>query len=134
MALDFFATYVTDEKKEIEGAKCELGNEAYLVVARADNRNYLEEVDRLLEANKDILSAKGPETDKKSEELMIEVMARTILLGWENFTWQGKKFPYNYANAVKALQVKDFRRKVSEFASNINNFRADAEEAATKNS
>lgn len=133
MSLDFFSTYVTDEKKEIEGAKCLLPNDAFLLIARANNRKYAEEVDRVFEENKEALSKGGPEADKKSEELLIGVMARTILLGWGGFTWKGKAFEYSEKNAIKALGSKDFRLKVSEFATNIDNYRFDAEEAAAKN-
>lgn len=133
MSLDFFSTYVTDEKKEIEGAKCPLPNEAFLLIARANNRKYAEELEQVFEANREALAKAGPAADKKSEELLIGVMARTILLGWGGFTWKGKVFEYNEKNAIKALGSKDFRLKVSEFATNIDNYRFDAEEAAAKN-
>ena len=121
--LDIFKEYATDEKLELGGVTKELG-EGKFTIGRARNDNYLKFYGDLQAANADKLRLGGEEAKKLSEELLLEVYAKTILLGWENVAFQGKKLPYSTENAIKLLRVKDFFAVVNTWAHDIANFKA----------
>lgn len=120
--LDIFAQYATDEAAENEGVWVPHGSAKFLI-ARAGNRKYVKKLSALVEKNQKLLDAKDDAADKLSDQLMIEVMAESILLGWENVGYKGETLPYSLENAKMLLGVKDFRREVSKMADDINNFK-----------
>lgn len=130
--MDIFAAYATDETKEQEGSWVEIGDSEFLV-ARSGNRKYSRMLGRLVEKNQKALDMRDEAADKLSDRLMVEVLAATILLGWENVSFQGKVLEYNKANAEKLLAIKDFRREIMKRADDFDAFKVVAEAENEKN-
>jgi hypothetical protein len=130
--LDIFEAYATDETAEVNGTWQQL-NGADFLVARAGNRNYAKKLTDLVERNQKALDRKDEAADKLSDQIMIDVLAETILLGWKNVSFKGKELPYSVANAKTLLAVKDFRREVLKMADDVAQFRAKLEEEQAKN-
>ena len=47
---------------------------------------------------------------------MQEAMAETILLGWENLSYQGELLPYSKENAMKLLAIRSFRDDITRLS------------------
>lgn len=127
--MDVFNTYATDEQAEIEGRWHKIGGKSRVLVARTGNANYVKEFRKLLERHEADLGTGSDEADKLSEEILVEVMAKTILLGWEGLEFQGQPVEYSVEMAKTLLRVKDFRKRVSAIADSLENFRIRTEEA-----
>lgn len=126
--LDIFAQYATDESLENNGTWFDIGAEGRVLVARAGNRKYSKMLSKEVERNRKVLDLNDDASDAKSDEIMIDVMAETILLGWEKLSFQKVECPYSIANAKKLLGLKDFRKLVAEKAGDTDAFRIKLEE------
>lgn len=133
MALDIFAQFATDESKEESGVWVEIGGDAELLIARAGNKKYNKMIAREYEKNKKALDLKGDAADALSEQIMIKVMASTILLGFKNIIWKGKEAQYSVALAEEMLKVKDFRKLVAGYSETQEQYKIEAEEEVAKN-
>jgi hypothetical protein len=129
---DVFAQYATDESAENEGVWILRGT-AQFRVARSGNRAYGKELTRVMEQNKTLLDMKDEAAEKLAEKLMVEVMARTILVDWKGVHFQKKPMDYSFENAVTLLSVKDFRRMINGLADDMSLFKAKLEEDQVKN-
>lgn len=123
MALDIFAQFATDETLEENGTWFQIGGGARVLVARSGNRKYGKMLTKEVERNKKALDLNDDAADKLSEEIMISVLAETILLGWEDISFKGEVLEYNIANAKKLLAVKDFRKAIAQFADDVSAFK-----------
>lgn len=123
MALDIFAQFATDETLEENGTWFPIGGGARVLVARSGNRKYAKLLTKEVERNKKALDLNDDAADKLSEEIMIGVIAETILLGWEDLSFKGEVLEYNVANAKKLLAVKDFRKAIAQFADDVSAFK-----------
>lgn len=123
MALDIFAQFATDETLEENGTWFPIGGGARVLVARSGNRKYAKLLTKAVERNKKALDLNDDAADKLSEEIMISVLAETILLGWEDISFKGEVLEYNVANAKKLLAVKDFRKAIAQFADDVSAFK-----------
>ena len=83
----------------------------------------------LYEQNQPILDLGGDVAEAKSDEIMIDVMANTILLGWENVGWDGQPVDYSVDAAKKMLALKDFRQLINGFSRQMEAFKAKQEKA-----
>ena len=129
--VDLFAAFNTDTKAEQEGMLTVLPNcgDTKFRVARAGNKSYNKLLSSLYKRNRVILDSKGDDAENKSNEIMTEVFAKTILLGWEGtITYQGKKEPYSYEMAKKLLAHKDFRQVVAQVSEDFANFKTEKDE------
>lgn len=125
--LDIFAEYATNDTLENEGTWMDLG-EAKLLIARAGNANYVRKLSKAVDRHKKQLDRKDDAADKLSDKIMIDVIAETILLGWEGVAYQGKPMTYSKDNARNLLAHKDFRRQVMELADDFDAFKLKQEE------
>lgn len=130
--LDIFAQYATNEIAENEGTWVEHGDAKFLV-ARAGNRQYVKMLSNLVDKNQKLLDKKDEAADNLSDKIMVDVLASTILMGWENVGFKGEQLEYSAENARKLLSIKDFRQEVLKWANDINNFKAQEEAEAVKN-
>jgi len=126
-ALDIFAQYATDEGLENNGTWFPIGKKSRLLIARAGNRAYGKELTRQVELNRVALDVGDDSADALSEQIMISVLAKTILLGWENISFKGETLSYSEENARVLLKVKDFRKQVVTFAENLQSFKVKEE-------
>lgn len=129
MSLDIFSQFATDESLEDNGTWFPLGGGARVLVAREGNRNYGKKLSALYERNQKALELKDDAADALSETIMIEVLATTILLGWENVSFKKAELSYSVENAKKLLAVREFRRQIAKFAADVDAYKV-KEEAA----
>ena len=134
--IDLFSPFATDTNAEEQGTYTVLpgcGDTEFLI-ARENNPTYNRLLTKLLKQNKVKLDSKGPEAEKVAEGLMVEVMSKSVLLGWKgNILFKGVETPYSRDAAVQLLQIKDFRNKVSDVARDMETFRAVKEGEDEKN-
>ena len=124
--MDNFSSFATDITLENEGKWFPMSKTAQVKVARTGNAKYQELLQaKLKEAHLDSMPDK--EANEVAEGIVIEVMARTVLLDWKGLTYQGKEAPVGVEMATTFLKVKDFRKKIAELASNLDSFRVKEE-------
>jgi hypothetical protein len=137
--MDFWQSYATDPKAEQEGKEFPWGGGVTLTLARANNPKYTSLLASLYEKNKDALDKRDTDEDRAAAEelstqIMAEVLAKTVLLGWIGpVTFKGEKLEYSAANAQKLLMLKEFQNEVARKAADFRNFRFETEEADAKN-
>jgi len=91
-----------DRKKESEGVKVFLDDTTWLLVARIDNPRYREAAMKLsLQQRRAIQS--GRLSAEKQQEIMADIYADAILLGWDGLTENGAPVEYSKANAKRLL-------------------------------
>jgi hypothetical protein len=132
MSLDIFSAYATDESKEENGSWFDLGSGARVLVARAGNRNYGKALTRYVDEARLVLDKGDEAADKKSDEIMVAVIAETILKGWENISYKGKQFAYSIENAKTLLSHKEFRKQIASFADDFEAYKLKLEEEQGK--
>jgi hypothetical protein len=133
--LDLFSQFATDESKEIDGTIQEIAGVNF-TIARAGNRHYGKLLTKLVNKNQRILDGKDDAADAKSDEIMCEVIANTILRGWEGeivVEQGGDPVSYSVDAAKKALKLKDFRAEVMRAAGDTEAYRVAKVEEAEKN-
>ena len=132
--LDIYKTYATDEKGEVEGVVVSLGGGASITVARIGNPEYvkmlLAESEKHEAALKALPAAEAAALDAK---ILCEVLAETVLLGFQGLGFKGKNLKYSKENAILLLAVRDFRKRVLTEADKLDNFRVKFEEDSAKN-
>jgi len=125
-AIDLFSAFSTIKENEVEGTMTQLPDcgDTLFKVARSGNKNYNRLLSQLYKRNRAVLDSKGDEAEKKSDEILTEVFAKTILLGWDGeILYKGKKYPYSYEQAKVLLSHKDFRTKVAAIAEDFSNYK-----------
>lgn len=134
--LNIFGSFATDEALETKGVWKSFRGARFLV-ARDGNPAYTKLLNELVQERAFELedqSDDGKASQKVSDEILVAVLARTILLGWEKVSFDGKTVvPYSMEAAKEALAVKDFRNVIVRLASDINNFLAKREAEQEKN-
>ena len=130
--MDIFGEFAVDEEKATGGVWKDLGKGARVKVSRINSPRYTEALARRALEFPELSSGKDL-TEAEWVSHLVEVMADALLLDWEGMKWAGTDFPYSRENAVKALHLRDFRDIISRIASDIENFRLAAVEAAVKN-
>lgn len=138
--LNLFKQFKTDETAEAKGVWRDYG-EARFLIARAGNKNYTKLLGDLVEKHRVTLNAKGEAgkklADKKSEEIMVEVTAKTLLLDWENVAGEDDQpMSYSVENAIALLSaegMKDFRKLIASFSEEEEQYRVEKLEEARKN-
>lgn len=133
MALDIFKEFATDTVKEEDGVWVGIGGGAELLLARAGNKAYGKMLAKEYEKHKHELELKNEVSDKLSEEIMIDVLAKTVLLGWKGIEFKGKPLEYSVANGKQLLALKDFRKLVGNYADDSARYRVQQEEEVVKN-
>ena len=147
--MDIFDAFATDPKLELEGVWHTLGAATRklengepdpdsipkILVARSGNKRHGRIVSKLYEANKTTLESKGDDADAKGEEITIEAMAKAVLLGWKNLSFQKEplKDGWDLVTAKRLLAVKDFRAVVQKKAESFDDYKVKQEEADAKN-
>lgn len=134
MSFDIFAAYATDENLENSGVQFPLGD-GKLLIARSGTRKYNRAITKHVELRRVELDQGGPGASdavadavaKVNDEIMVEVMADTILLGWTNMSLKGVDIPYSPENVRQVLSIKDFRKMVGGLADSIDAYKVKAE-------
>lgn len=126
--LDIHAEYATNDTLENEGTWMEVGDAKFLI-ARSGNKKYVRKLSRAVDRHKKLLDRKDDAADQMSDDIMVGVIAETVLLGWEGVAFKGEALPYSLDNAKVLLAIKDFRRQIMELADDFDAFKAVAEVA-----
>lgn len=135
-ALNLFAEFATDETREKDGVWREYGGTEFLV-ARQGNRKYRERFLKLYKPHERLLKGNTEAAEAKSTEIMVDVMAHTILLDWKGkivVEKGGSPVEYSVENAKKALSLAGFREVISEFSEDVNAYKIVQEAEDEKNS
>lgn len=131
---DIFAAYATDESKEEDGAIVflssgeDVATDPWIKVARVGNTAYSKAVStgyEKLQADKKLLKLSSDEMEIRSKNLMIEVMADTVLKGFGNLSFQGTPQEPTREAKVRLLRVKDFREMVMAKAAEVDLYRVE---------
>lgn len=131
-AINLFKAYSTDATAEQEGTLTPLpgcGDTKWLI-ARSGNKHYNRLLSSLFKKHRSILESKGDAAEAKSEEILVEVFAKTILKGFEGTIPgpDGKMTAYSENFAKQLLAMKDFRAKVAAASEDFNTFLSNKEE------
>lgn len=129
MSLDIFDRYATDETLENNGTWRDLGSDARVLVARAGNLAYSKEVARLYELHEKDIKADDDKTAEVIKKIMVEVMAKTVLLDWEGINYKRKPMSHSVENARVLLAHDDFRKDITRLSEDQNAYKAKLEEA-----
>lgn len=138
MGNDFdFASFITDESLENNGTWFPAGGNSEFLVARTGNDAYSKKITAEFERNKMILDMGGPASEKVSEQIMLDTLASTVLLGWRTKQADGSYVPtisfkkkavaYSVDAARDLLRVKDIRRMVNTMSTTVEAFKAKEE-------
>ena len=141
--LDVFEKYGFDEALETEGVWRYLATNAdgsqdldgpALLIAAFGNEESQQVTVELRDRHLKELEAKTPEAKKLSRQLLVQMLARTILLGWKNLTMAGEDVTYSQESAIKLLNFRRFREQVIGLALDEGAYRAKVAEEDVKNS
>lgn len=126
--------FKTDKALEEEGTWVSLdGNGTEIKVARMNNRAYKKYFQQITKPYKRLIR-NGSLSEDLAEKLLVDAIAHKILLDWNGFTKNGKKFPYSVENAKTFLsESADFRDLVTEAAGEMENYRKKVLEEAAGN-
>ena len=133
--LDLFAEFAIDETSETAGVWVDYGT-TRLKIAMVGNKAYRQRFMKLYKPHERLLKTNSDAAEAKSNELMADVMAHTILKGWEGklvVEKGGSPVEYSTENAKKALMLPKFRDVVSEYADDFKLFKAVKDEEDEKN-
>jgi len=133
--LDLFAEFAVDEAAETAGVWVDYGN-IKLKIAMNGNKNYRQRFTKLYKPNERLLKTNSDAAEAKSNEILADVMAHTILKGWEGkiiVEKGGAPVEYSVENAKKALMLPKFREIVSDFSDDFKLFKAVKDEEDEKN-
>jgi hypothetical protein len=132
MSFDIFDAYATDENLENNGTNFPLGKDSKVLVARAGNRKYSKALTKQVELRRAELDANDEAADAVSDQIMVDVMADTILLGWDKLSFKGVDMPYSLDNAKTLLRIKDFRKVIAGLSDQMDAYKLKAEVEAGK--
>lgn len=134
-ALDLFSEFAVDEKTSQEGVWRDYGNNKFLI-AQKGNRQYRKRFMKLYKPNERLLRLDTEAAEAKSNEIMADTMANTILLNWTGkliVEKGGQPVEYSVENAKKALMLPKFRELVEEWSEDFDAFKAVKDEEDEKN-
>lgn len=132
--MDLSKAFETDEKLENEGAWIDIGGGALVCVARVGNKKYNEHFEKAIKPHRRQFRT-GTMRTELMDEILIDTLAHTILLGWEGVEYKGEPIEYSVANAIMVMtDLKDFRALIAEIAGEMETFKREEDEDAAKNS
>lgn len=133
---DVFKLYAVDAAKEQSGVVIDLGGGRSMTIARlgGSNRKYSARLAEEYEKYRELLSSSAAEAEELDNEIVANVFAETILLGFEGFAYDGEPLPYSRENAVKILKHPEFRSLVMKHATRLENFKVKKDLADKKKS
>lgn len=132
---EFFdvSSLATNEDLEVNGVWRDLPRGAGLKVARWNNTEFSKLMRQKYKASRDLIDGEDDLSDKVSLDILIEVMAVTVLKDIRKIALHGKLIEkYTPAVGIELLKVKDFRDKVKALAEQADQYREKLEDKAVK--
>lgn len=123
---------VTDEALEVEGVWRDLPKGAKAKIARWNNKEFQKMMRRNFKSNRVILEQDDDISDQVSEEILIKVMAHTVLRDLTGAMFKGEEVKYTPEVGMKLLKIKDFRDKVKGLSEDMNSYQTQKEDEAVK--
>ncbi len=126
--------FKTDQKRCVEGVWVALDEETEIKIARYNNPQFRELMQKKLAPYKTLVRANRLGEDL-AEKIMVEAYVETILLDWKNLLVDGQKVPYSKETAKKILQdskYSDFRELVVQLSQDMELFRSEEVEETVK--
>jgi len=124
--MDFEKAFAVDKKLVLEGRWFPVGEGAECKIARTGNSRYRELLRSKLGVYEQSLQKRLLD-DTTGDAVLIEIMAKTILLDWKGFTNKGEEYPYSVENAIEQMaEHEDFRDFVAKNADNMQAYRKHA--------
>ncbi len=123
---DLFAAFATDTNAELQGTPVNLpgAGDTLFMVARSGNKAYSKLLAKLWKMNRAVLESKGDAAQAKSEEIMVEILSKTVLLGWQGtVNIKGTPTLYSPEAAKTLLRLKDFQNTVIKVSEDFDTFR-----------
>lgn len=134
MTFDLKKEYDIDPKKELEGVWEPLGGGAEVLVAAWNNPKFdkaLADQPRQIRRRMD----RGKLSDEEDREIMVVVVADTILLDWKHIADDGKDVKYSNKAAIDRLaSYPRFFRDIVAIANDESRYLREDEEDSLKNS
>ena len=123
---DFF----TDEEKEEQGVWVDCGDGLEIKVRRMFNSHF----NRVLAAKRKPMGRRYDRSTELQEQVLVEVIAETVLIDWKGLENAGKPLKYDAKTALDLLKrSRDFRNIVSLAADDVGNFQSEEAEEDAKN-
>lgn len=135
-AIDLFSVFAVDATAEKDGVLTQIPNagDTRWLIARTTSVKYQTALQKAVKRNKPVLDSGGEAAKAKSNEILADVMAKTILLGWEGeVMYKGKPMTYSVENARLLLSHPDFLQAVTAVADSMEAFKAEKDEEDEKN-
>lgn len=121
----------TNEDLEVEGVWRDLPKGGAIKVGRWQNTEFSRMMRTRFKANRDLIDGDDDLSDKVSLDILIEVMACTILKDVKNMGLEGKRIEkYTPQIGEQLLRVKDFREKVKAVSEQADQYRLKKEDQA----
>lgn len=136
MSIDLFAAFAVDTEAEKNGTYTQIpgAGDTLWLVARSNNVAYQTALKKQVDRNKAVLKSEGEAARAKSNEILADVMSKTILLGWQGeIVYKGEKHKYSREVAKQLLMHADFREAVSSVSDSLEVFKAVKDEEDEKN-
>lgn len=135
--VDIFTAFGVDKKKALQGAAMKLGATT-LYVAKANNKNFAiassEGFAKLMFAFPKKEDRQGDLYQEAHRKMMLDAMAETLLVGWDNLMFKGKLYEkYDSKTARELLELDDFAEAIQLFASDRSNYAPELTEEEVKN-
>jgi len=131
--LDSINRWSMDEKAEKEGIWRDLGNKEKIRVRPSGEIGNEEQSTFIVEKCHESGSEVEQTPPDQLESIMIESLARFVLVGWEGFEKKGKKMEATLENKIMMLNKPAFRKRVLLESGKFSSFRASAEVKKVKN-
>ena len=126
---------MTDVKKENEGVWTEFAIGIELLIARARNPKYQECLRNKTE-NVRVDLRKEDFDEKEFADILLQVRAETVLLGWKNIEEDGQPVPYSKEKAMEYFRnpgLKDFYKFVVAVSENSDKYMKELVKDSEKN-
>lgn len=123
--MDLRKTFGTDAALEADGIDVHLGGDAYVTLARAGGGNlrYEAAMRRVFAPHRRALQS-GTLDEKTATDILQQVYAESVILGWRGMELDGAELPHSYENARRVLkEFPEIWRIVQEEAAKFSNFR-----------
>lgn len=131
---DLKKLFKTDENLETAGVWQDLGDSIRVKVARFNNTNHKRVMEGLMKPYQHMLR-RGNLSEEIAEKILVQGMARTILLDWEGLEEDGKPIKYSMKNAERIMmEFKDFRDLVHNISQSMEIYKIQEDAETEKNS
>ena len=131
--MDLKKNYLTDKVAEIEGIEKDFGDGCFIKIARIGNSAYKKTFQKITKPYQKAIR-RGVLSDEIADKLLIEAMAKNIVLGWRGMTEDKDVVPYSVENCIRILtEYPDLKDQINEIANEMESFKMEDDEDIEKN-